>query len=145
MNMIVFLTHLALTLAFTGIIWYAQLDQYPLLKFIGRKEVPRYETEYYKRTMPWAITLLAIEAVSGTLLIWIRPEAVSDALVYSNLFLLAITWILTWGGCVKCHMKLECGLQDGPFHRLLNINKSRALIWTIRSVLLLWMVSLAMQ
>jgi hypothetical protein len=141
---LVFLVHLASTLVFTGIIWYAQLDQYPLLKFVGRKEVSKYESEYYRRTMPWAVALLIIEALTGILLIWLRPAGIPSTLVWANLALLAVIWVITWGGCVKCHMKLECGLQDSLFHRLLSINKSRAVLWTVRSAIVLWMVALAM-
>jgi hypothetical protein len=145
MYLLIFLVHLATTLVFTGIIWYAQLDQYPLLKFVGRKEVPQYEAEYYKRTMPWAVTLLIIEALSGLLLLWFRPVEVPLALLWINIFIMAIIWALTWGGCVKCHMKLECGLDNSPFHRLLNINKSRAILWTLRSLLVLWMIAFIAQ
>lgn len=127
--MIVLLIHLIITWVLAGISWYAQIDQYPLLCFVGKKELPQYQKEYYRRTMPPAIVLLVVELITA---LWISLSY--PIFGGMNLALLAIIWILTFGGCVKCHVALQCEIAD--LKKLLRINFLRACLWTIRGIII---------
>ena len=71
MNILV--VHLALACAFTGILWYAQIDQYPMLSLVGRDKFPTYQKAYDRSTLGPATALLVADGLTGLLLFWIHP------------------------------------------------------------------------
>src|SRR3989344_1981249 len=96
---LVFFTHISSTWMMCGALWFAKIDYYALLAFVGKSSFKKYERKHIKRTMPWAVFLLSVELVTGLLLL-IVPSYVSPHKVWLGLFLLTIGWYLTWSGCV---------------------------------------------
>lgn len=136
----VFLIHLASTWMMCGILWFAQIDYYPLLAFVGKSSFKRYEKEHIQRTIPWAVFLLSVELVTGILLLFLRPASISVNEVVAGLVLLAFGWYLTWGGCVPMHKALKKGFNAKSHALLLNRNAGRVWVWTLRGLLVLWML-----
>ncbi len=137
----ILVVHLALACAFTGILWYAQIDQYPMLSLVGKEDLPRYQKAYDRRTFGPATALLVADAFSGLLLFWIHPGHFPIWVASCNAGLIVVVWVITWCGCARCHLKLECGYDARVLRRLLRLNLLRAGTMTVRCLLLMWSVT----
>jgi hypothetical protein len=132
LNLIV---HAIATFAMTGIIWFVSLVHYPVLKSLPKKQVTMFETEHWNRTMHLAVPMLLIELVSAFLLLFYRPVGVSVLLPSVGLVLLAVIWFSTWFVCVPCHVHLKNQYHDKYVTQLLSANLFRAVVWSLRSIL----------
>ena len=137
---IILLLHAAATLMMLGIIWFVQLAHYPLLKFVGKKDFIKYETEYVKRIMPYVIFVLLVELITGILLRLIKPIGVSFVQVWIGLILLLIIWLSTWLIQVPLHKKLRLGFDEKSHNLLVKSNWIRTISWTARAFLVIWML-----
>ena len=137
----IFFTHVISTFMWFGIIWFVQLIHYPLLYQLGH----RAESEHYRRTMPLAVSLLSVELVTGTLLLWIRPATIPLTPVVIGLALLAAIWISTWSVCVPCHQKLHTRKNIHLYQRLMSANLFRAILWSLRVMIVIWMLMFVMK
>ena len=141
LDRILLISNLSVTLIMFSAIWFVQLAYYPLLKFVGRKEFARYETEYVKRIMPFAILMLLLELITGILLLWIRPVNVSFINVLIGVLLLAIIWMSTFLIQLPLHKKLRRGFNKNTHDLILKTNWIRTIAWTLRAILMIWVVA----
>ena len=141
LDRILLISNLSVTLIMFSAIWFVQLAYYPLLKFVGRKEFARYETEYVKRIMPFAILMLLLELITGILLLWIRPVNVSFMQALVGLIFLAIIWTSTFYIQLPLHKKLKRGFNKNTHNLLLKTNWIRTIAWTLRAFLMIWLIT----
>ncbi len=86
----IFCLHLASTLAMTGIIWFIQIVHYPLYDHVPTAAFASYEAAHARLIVWIVIPLMTIETMTGLLLWWRRPAAISRALVVMGLVGLGI-------------------------------------------------------
>lgn len=72
-----FLIHYVATLIMTGAIWLAQLSQYTLLAYVGRRNFIRYEHEHIRRISDIAWFVIYIELFTGLALLFAALTGVS--------------------------------------------------------------------
>ena len=137
---IIFIAHIVSTFIIVGVIWYAQIALYPLMKFINKEKFSRYKHEYNRLIMPIATIMLSIELITAIALVWIHPRAIPLWMVLASLAILISAWLLTWSSCVPHHMRLEKGYNKFSYMVLLKLNLARAFLCTIRSFLVLLMI-----
>lgn len=137
----VLLTHVAATLALVGVIWFIQVVHYPLFSHVPSTAFAAYEAAHTRLTT-WVVTPpMVVEAVTGVLLLWRRPEEVRLPLVWTGLGLLAIIWLSTALLQVPQHQILLSGFDPSAHRTLLLSNWIRTIAWSVRGVLVLWLVA----
>lgn len=115
----------------TGIIWFVQLVQYPMLHLSNGKDHAAGHREYTRRmglaVGPVMLAELALQ------LAWIvrTPDARSIA----GGLLLFIIWASTIFLQVPCHRDLEEGYDPETHQELVRTNWIRTLAWTARALL----------
>ena len=137
--MIVVSSYLGLvaTCYMTGIVWFAQVVHYPLLGAPHRtNDFTVFAEEYQRRTFRVVMPGLAAEALSTVLLLVLWPSLQSAA----GAVCLALIWWLTFFYQIPYHRTLAQGYCATTHQRLVRSNLPRSILWTIRSVVMLWTV-----
>jgi hypothetical protein len=133
---ILFLIHHVATLIMTGAIWLAQLSQYPLLAYVGRRNFIRYEHEHIRRISDIAWFIIYIELFTGIGLLVSPVTGVALSVRIAGFALIALIWAATWFVQYPIHRKLEHGFDPKLHRKLVRTNWIRTLAWTARAVLL---------
>ena len=134
------LIHLAATLLMTGVIWFVQVVHYPLLSAVGRSEFPSYAKQHARLTTWIVAPPMLVELASALLLFWIRPAEISTGSLSVGFSLLALIWISTALIQVPYHGVLQRGFDPAVHRRLVRTNWVRTVAWSLRGLLVLWMV-----
>lgn len=140
--------HLLATLAMTGLIWFVQLVHYPMMALISAEGFCAYERDHMRRTTWVVAPLMLVElatAVTLAALAFMGDSTAAQALAMGGLALLAIIWISTATLQVPCHRRLCNGRCDATISRLVRTNWLRTAAWTLRSVVAIVMLVLALN
>jgi uncharacterized membrane protein len=137
---ILLIANLISTWYMVGLIWMVQVVHYPLFAKVGTEQYESYQTSHQTLTTLVVGPPMLVEIATAVLLIWIRPVAVPDWLVYTALGLLVIVWGSTAFLQVPCHEKLTAGFDASVHSRLVVSNWIRTVSWTARGVLATWML-----
>lgn len=132
--------HLAATLFMAGVIWFVQIVHYPLLARVGGSRFVEYE-QAHTRLTTWVVgPPMLIELATGVLLLWVRPAGVSPAQAIAGAALLAVVWLSTALVQVPCHERLSRAFDPAAHRRLVTTNWVRTVAWSLRGLLVAWMV-----
>ena len=131
----------AATLAMVGLIWFVQVVHYPLFSRVGGNEFSAYERAHQALTSVVVIPLMLVEALTATLLLWIRPEGVAILPAIVGIVLVAVVWASTFFWQVPAHAKLEASFNESTHRWLVRSNWVRTAGWTGRGMLVCWMIS----
>jgi len=135
-----FLGHIASTLFMIGVIWFVQVVHYPLLGRVAPHDIPRYEQAHTRlATLVVGPPMLA-ELASGVILLWVRPAAVSSLQAWTGIALLAVTCCSTQFVQIPCHARLSQAFDPAVHRRLVRTNWVRTVAWSLRGLLVLWML-----
>lgn len=126
----------ACTLAMTGVIWMVQIVQYPGFARVGPSAFPAFHNHHCRR-IGWLVgVLMPLELLTGIALAWWGEPAWFWRVMLAAL--LAI-WASTAFLQGPLHGRLA---TEGPrpelIHRLVAGNWIRTVLWTARSLGLLW-------
>lgn len=132
---ILFLIHYLATLIMTGAIWLAQLSQYPLLAYVGRRNFIRYEHEHIRRISDIAWFIIYIELITGFLLLFFRPAGISVMIPLIGFLLIVSIWTATWFIQYPIHKQLAQGFNKELHRKLVSSNWIRTVAWTVRALL----------
>ena len=140
-----FLLHVLLVYVMGGVMWFVQLAYYPNLAVVGREAFVGYQREHIRRITRVAWTLLALELVTGIILLVPAQVTTSRILLAVNLALIAATWWSTWFVQVPLHKRLEQGWDETAHGRLVGTNWFRTVVYTIRGLLILYLLWTLLQ
>ena len=132
----ILILNIIIAILMSGIIWYAQIVYY-LFRFIGRNNFALYKKEYDKKVLPLGILLMISDLASGSMLIFFNQSGL-DILYLINLMLIILIIMITFLIEVPAHLSLESAFTNSKYKRLLNTNLIRAIIYTIRVLLLIF-------
>ncbi|MBX3441442.1 MAG: hypothetical protein KF774_03480 [Planctomyces sp.] len=132
--------HLAATLYMAGVIWFVQLDHYPLLACVGRQDFVRYETSHRLRVTCVVAPAMLVEAFSAAALCHWPPRGVPGWLVWLGMGLVFVNWIATAALSVPAHDALSRGYCERTIGRLVRTNWVRTVAWTARAIVALALV-----
>lgn len=127
----VLLIHIFTTLFMCGLCWFVQVVHYPLFKEIPTADFPRYQKKNYV-TGVITVPVMIVELFTG---IWLLYTDYSQ-LFLGNMILLALIWGSTFVFQVPTHLQLEKTPTQALMNKLIHTNWIRTLSWTVRSVLL---------
>ena len=134
------LIHAGATLSMGGLIWFVQVVHYPLFASVGRETAPAYFQLHTRLTGFVVVPLMLTELVTAVLLMWQPPSGVPYPALTAGLVLLVLVWVSTFVLQVPCHRQLSDGWDELTIRRLVRTNWIRTLLWSARSILVLWMV-----
>jgi hypothetical protein len=115
----------------TGVIWFVQVVHYPLFSRVG--SLVEYERAHVERT-GWVVApVMAVEAITGLILLAVMPDR---RWLWVALGCLAICWGVTFLVHVPLHERLAQTGDRSLIDALVRWNWVRVAGWTIRTVLL---------
>lgn len=137
---LVFLIHLASTLFMTGLIWFVQVAHYPLFKNVGEAGFIAYQQLHMSRTTSVVGAPMIVELVTAIFLLWMAPARLEAWPLWVAFALLVAVWLTTFLVHVPQHDALSRAFDSEVHNRLVAFNWLRTIAWTVRSLLLLWMI-----
>lgn len=140
--LILFLVHLAATLLMAGLIWFVQIVHYPLFRLIPPAAFVAYERSHTLLTGRVVGVPMLVELVTGLALI-AAPGLPHRFAFLVSLALLAVIWLATAVFQIPQHRRLSEVFDAKCINQLVRTNWIRTVFWTVRAVILLWILSAA--
>ncbi len=137
----VLLSHFAATLFMTGVIWFVQVVHYPLFSSVDGDGFGAYAALHGRLTTRVVVPPMLVELLTGALLLWRRPVEVGLLPTAVGFALILVVWLSTLLLQVPQHTTLGTGFDDAAHRALVLTNWLRTAAWTLRSLLVLWMVA----
>lgn len=129
--------HVASTLFMTGLIWIIQLLHYPSYYYIQKEKFSDYQRFHTHQITYIVGPVMLFEVISGMYLTiqndWTKPWTL-------NFIGLCIIWLSTLFFSIPSHNKLSAGFNHEAISYLVKTNWIRTLSWTLRSLLLLFLL-----
>lgn len=141
---IILLVHVAATLFMVGAIWIVQAVHYALFNQVGRDVFAAYEQAHSMLITPIVGIPMLIELGTALLLLADRPPTIPVLLPLIGLALIGVAWLSTMFIQVPLHNILAGGFDQDAYQALVNSNWIRTIAWSVRGVLVLWMVGIAL-
>ena len=116
-----------------GVIWVIQLLHYPSFHFINDKKYIEFQHFHMQRISFIVIPAMLIELASALLLAYFFRSSLTIIL----LALLLGVWAVTFIFFTNMHQKLTNGYNHSIVDRLIQINWSRTILWSLRLIILL--------
>ena len=137
LNSVIFLINFASTLFLSGLIWMVQLVHYPSFHFVDPSEFKRFHQFHSRRISIIVIPLMIIELITSGVL-WFHSETFSINSI--GFYLVLSIWVSTAFLSVPAHSKLSSGKNDEQIDKLIHTNWVRTFLWTLKSVLMLFLL-----
>lgn len=131
-----FLAHFVSTLFMSGLCWFVQIVHYPLFRHIPLADFIQYERKNVLFTAIVAIPVMVIESLSGVYLLYYNPNLLN----WLNMLLFSVIAVSTFILQAPLHVKLMVQPSTQLVNRLIRSNWLRTLSWSIRCVILTYMV-----
>ena len=126
--------HFLSTSLMVGIIWVIQLLHYPAFHFIKQSDYVEFQHFHMKRISFIVVPVMIIEILSGFMLIYYFR---SNLLILCLIILLVI-WLITFVFFTKLHQSLLGGYDKIIVKKLVQINWSRTVLWSLRLIILIY-------
>jgi hypothetical protein len=129
-----------------GMIWFLQLNHYPLYESVGRDVFGEYVIAHNRRLLFPVILPSGLAFISSVALALRHPAAVPDWSVWLVVALNAVTAVSTVLVQGPAHNALaRGGYSASTVSRVLTTNWLRTAAWTANGALLTWMTALTMN
>jgi hypothetical protein len=138
------LTHAAATLFMVGVIWFVQVVHYPLFDRVGTSDFSAYSTRHTTVTGLVVGPPMILEAVTAVALVVWTPQGISVSLVWTGLLLVAGIWLSTALLQAPRHTTLGRGFDPAAHRFLVTSNWLRTVLWSLRGLVVLCILYLAM-
>jgi hypothetical protein len=138
------LAHAAATLFMVGVIWLFQLVHYPLFARVGRPGFAAYSGSHTRLTGLVVGPPMLLEAATSVALVVWTPPGISVPLVWEGLILVAGIWLSTAFLQSPRHTTLGRGFDPSAHRFLVTSNWLRTVLWSLRGLVVLCILSEAM-
>ena len=102
-----------------------------------------YEREHQARIGRVVGPLMILESATGVALVIAPPPGIPAWAPLTGLGMIVFIWLSTAMGAVPRHRVLEQGFDSDALAGLLRANWQRTIAWSVRGLLVLWMLSLS--
>ena len=126
--------HFLSTSLMVGIIWVIQLLHYPTFHFIKESDYVEFQHFHMQRISFIVVPVMIIELLSGFMLVYYFR---SNLLILCLIILLVI-WLITFVFFTKLHQSLLDGYDKIIVDKLVQINWSRTVLWSLRLIILIY-------
>lgn len=134
------LLHLTSTWYLVGLCWLVQRVQYPLMSRVGADAFVDYERGHVERITPVVAPVMLVELGSALALVAIDPVLRTSFAFLASTVLLVVVWISTFAVQVPLHTRLSERFEMDAHLALVRTNWIRTLAWSLRGVLVAWLV-----
>ena len=141
-NYFPFLLNISSTWFMVGLIWLIQIVQYPLFKLVGKNEFQNYHNGHSVLITPLVGTVMIIELISSILMVLNPPKNVSLSIPIIGVILVFIIWASTAFLQIPHHNALSKAYDLEAHNLLVQTNWIRTIAWSLRGLLLLYMLQL---
>jgi len=138
------LAHAAATLFMVGVIWFVQVVHYPLFARVGRPGFAAYSGSHSRLTGLVVGPPMLIEAATAVVLVVWTPPGISVPLIWTGLVLVAGIWVSTALLQSPRHSTLGRGFDPSAHQFLVRSNWLRTVLWSLRGLVVLWILYQAM-
>ncbi len=121
-----------------GVIWIIQIVHYPSFKWISKKEWTTFHSHHTLMISPIVAPVMLIELSLTIMIVYRLPNFWHTF----SLFLLVIIWISTFFVQVPIHQRLGDRKNLNLIDRLVHTNWVRTISWTIKTLILLFGLTL---
>ena len=142
--MVLLLAHAAATLFMVGVIWFVQVVHYPLFARVGRPGFTAYSGRHARLTGLVVGPPMLLEAATAIALVVWTPEGTSVSLVWTGLLLVVGIWLSTAFLQAPRHTTLGRGFDPSAHRFLVASNWLRTVLWSLRGIVVLWILYQAM-
>ena len=117
-----------------GIIWVIQLLHYPAFNFIKESDYVEFQHFHMQRISFIVVPVMILELFSAFMLVYYFR---SNLLILCLIILLVI-WLITFVFFTKLHQSLLGGYDKIIVDKLVQINWSRTVLWSLRLIILIY-------
>ena len=126
--------HFLSTSLMVGIIWVIQLLHYPAFHFIKESDYVEFQHFHMQRISFIVVPVMVLELFSAFMMVYYIQ---SNLLILCFIILLFI-WLITFIFFTKLHQSLLGGYDNTIVDKLVRINWSRTILWSIRLIILIY-------
>ena len=126
--------HFLSTSLMVGIIWVIQLLHYPAFHFIKESDYVEFQHFHMQRISFIVVPVMILELFSAFMLVYYLR---SNLLILCLIILLFI-WLITFVFFTKLHQSLLDGYNKTVVDKLVKINWSRTILWSLRLIILIY-------
>ena len=121
------------------IVFELKLEQYPLFEKVGKELFSEYHSLHSMRITYIVLPVMLTEILTGFLMIS-DTEYLSPTLSIALFGMILAIWASTFFLQVPYHGKLSGGYNPEDIHSLVNTNWIRTFFWTLRSIILSYII-----
>lgn len=118
----------------TGLIWLIQLVHYPTFKYVDKNNFTDFSDFHTKQITKIVLPAMLLEIATSAVLIYLN----FNILFVINFILNSIIFITTFFLSVPKHEKLKIEKNKFIINSLILTNWPRTLIWSLRSLILIY-------
>ena len=126
--------HFLSTSLMVGIIWVIQLLHYPAFHFIKESDYVEFQHFHMERISFIVVPVMVLELFSAFMLVYY----IQSNLLNLCLIILLFIWLITFIFFTKLHQSLLDGYDKTIVDKLVRINWSRTILWSIRLIILIY-------
>ncbi len=136
---LLFYVQLFVTIYMTGVVWFVQIVQYPMMGRIPADMFVDYENEYTSRMGLVVAAPMLIEMATAFAMLFLLPTGMPRSAAWVGFALMLVVAGVTFAWFVPAHATLSQGFDADLHRRLVSYNWVRTIGWTTRAVLLTWL------
>ena len=125
----------------TGLIWTVQVVHYPSFGLVPKAAWPAFHAAHTRRMSFVVLAPMVLELGLAGWLAWAGCGVLPGGAGWWSLALVLLVWAATFFISVPFHSRLEHGFDYVAIDGLTRTNWLRTLLWTIRMVLLGWLLA----
>ena len=126
--------HFLSTSLMVGIIWVIQLLHYPTFHFIKESDYVEFQHFHMQRISFIVVPAMILELLSAFMLVYY----IRSNLLNFGLIILLVIWLITFVFFTKLHQSLLEGYDKIIVDKLVQINWSRTVLWSLRLIILIY-------
>ena len=126
--------HFLSTSLMVGIIWVIQLLHYPAFNFIKESDYVEFQHFHMQRISFIVVPVMILELFSAFMLVYY----LQSNLLTLCLIILLFIWLITFVFFTKLHQSLLGGYNKTIVDKLVKINWSRTILWSLRLIILIY-------
>ena len=128
------------TFMLTGLIWCIQSIHYPLFHLVDREKFCDFARQYQKRVSLVLAPFLVMECFFAILMLTVARAGECRILTFILFALLLVIWLSTFCLQIPEHTALSKEFSHKNLRKLILTNWIRTIVWSLRSILLLWLL-----
>ncbi|HUA86159.1 MAG TPA: hypothetical protein VMB85_20020 [Bryobacteraceae bacterium] len=132
----ILLANLSAALFLTGLSWFLQIVEYPLLAHLDTPDFPKFAALHRRRNTLLMAGPMTVEMITAAWML-VRPE-LPHRDVFRAFLLLIVIWLITFSRHFPLHRRLLHGYNREILRSLEKWNWLRTLCWTARAGLLIF-------